>query len=73
MSIFVCAAYVCVRRFLTSLQDVGQFVLVVLVVLLAVLPRRKRLLVVLHERVPGVGEIQRLHHAQFAAGGRQRL
>lgn len=56
-----------------SLQNISQFLLIILVVFLAVFPRRELLIVVLHERVPGVVEIQRLHHAELAAGGRQRL
>lgn len=53
------------------LEDVSQFLHVVLVVLLTILPGREGLLVLLHIRLPNVHKVRRLHHPQLAAGARQ--
>lgn len=53
------------------LEDISQFLIVVNVVLLTVLPRCKALLLLLHIHLPNKQEVGRLHHPQLAAGSHQ--
>lgn len=62
-----------VEHLLWSLQNVKQLLMVVLIVFFAIFPQIQRLLLILHKCVPGVGEVQRLHHPQFTASSMQGL
>lgn len=55
------------------MQNLVQLLVVVLIVIFAVLPQVQRLLFSFHKGVPGVREVQRLHHSKLAAGAVQGL
>lgn len=61
------------RHSLQSVQNLVQLLMVVLIVIFAVLPQVQRFLFSFHKGVPGVREVQRLHHPQLAADAVQGL
>lgn len=53
------------------LEDISQFLHVVVIVFLTILPGCKALVLILHICFPDVYKVRRLHHPQFAAGTHQ--